>query len=288
MKVTGCLRGCESLTAGKFEDRKGAACGAFPLVASALSRVAKASPARHVTADARQDQQFTRINPAETPHYHGHRERLRERFYGAGPEALSDYELLEMALFPALPRRDTKPLAKALLKKFGSFAEVIHAPVARLREVEGIGEASINQIKLLAAAASRVAKGEIKRSIALSSWNDVIDYCRTGMAFADKEQFRLLFLDKRNQLIADEVQQTGTVDHTPVYPREVIKRALELSATALILVHNHPSGDPTPSQADIQMTKAIVDIATPLGISVHDHIIVGKNGHASLKGMRLI
>ena len=226
--------------------------------------------------------------PAETPHYHGHRERLRERFYGAGPEALSDYELLEMALFPALPRRDTKPLAKALLKEFGSFAEVVHAPVARLREVDGIGEASINQIKLLAAAASRVAKGEIKRKIALSSWNDVIDYCRSGMAFADKEQFRLLFLDKRNQLIADEIQQTGTIDHTPVYPREVIKRALELSATALVLVHNHPSGDPTPSQADIQMTKAIVQIATPLGIAVHDHIIVGKNGHASLKGLRLI
>jgi DNA repair protein RadC len=226
--------------------------------------------------------------PAETPHYHGHRERLRERFYSAGPDALSDYELLEMALFPALPRRDTKPLAKALLKKFGSFAEVIHAPEARLREVGGIGDASVHQIKLLAAAAGRVAKGEIKRSIALSSWNDVIGYCRSSMAFADKEQFRLLFLDKRNQLISDEVQQTGTVDHTPVYPREVIKRALELSATALILVHNHPSGDPTPSQADIQMTKAIIDIASPLGISVHDHIIVGKNGHASMKGLRLI
>ena len=226
--------------------------------------------------------------PAETPHYHGHRERLRERFYGAGPEALSDYELLEMALFPALPRRDTKPLAKALLKRFGSFAEVIHAPEARLREVDGIGDASVTQLKLMAAATSRVAKGEIRRSVALSSWNDVIGYCRSGMAFADKEQFRILFLDKRNQLIADEVQQTGTVDHTPVYPREVIKRALELSATALILVHNHPSGDPTPSQADIQMTRAIVDIASPLGISVHDHIIVGKNGHASLKGMRLI
>jgi DNA repair protein RadC len=224
----------------------------------------------------------------ETPHYYGHRERLRERFYAAGPEALSDYELLEMALFPALPRRDTKPLAKALLKTFGSFAEVIHAPIARLREVDGVGDASINQIKLIAAAASRIAKGEVKRRTALSSWNDVIDYCRSSMAFADKEQFRLLFLDKRNQLIADEVQQVGTVDHTPVYPREVIKRALELSATALILVHNHPSGDPTPSQADIQMTKAIVDIARPLGISVHDHIIVGRNGHASLKGMRLI
>ncbi len=174
------------------------------------------------------------------------------------------------------------------MAKFGSFAEVVHAPVARLREVEGIGEASINQLKLMAAAASRIAKGEIGRRVALSSWNDVIDHCRTSMAFADKEQFRILFLDKRNQLIADEVQQTGTVDHTPVYPREVIKRALELSATAILLVHNHPSGDPTPSSADVQMTKAIVDIAQPLGIAVHDHIIVGKNGHASLRGMKLI
>src|ERR1700744_1315927 len=226
--------------------------------------------------------------PAETPHYHGHRERLRERFYSAGPDALSDYELLEMALFPALPRRDTKPLAKALLKRFGSFAEVVHAPEALLREVEGIGDASVQQIKLIAAAAGRIAKGELRQRTLLSSWNDVIGYCRTTMAFAEKEQFRLLFLDKRNQLIADEVQQIGTVDHTPVYPREVIKRALELSATAIILVHNHPSGDPSPSQADIQMTQAIVDIAQPLGISVHDHIIVGKNGYASLMGMRLI
>jgi len=224
----------------------------------------------------------------EEPHYHGHRERLRKRFHSAGPDALSDYELLEMALFAAIPRRDTKPLAKALLKKFGSFAEVVHAPEARLREVDGIKDASVNQLKLIAAAASRIAKGEIKRGLALSSWNEVIDYCRSSMAFADKEQFRLLFLDKRNQLIADEVQQIGTVDHTPVYPREVIKRALELSATALILIHNHPSGDPTPSQADIRMTKAIIDIAAPLGISVHDHIIVGKSGHTSLKGMRLI
>jgi DNA repair protein RadC len=225
---------------------------------------------------------------AEEPHYHGHRERLRERFFAAGADALTDYELLELALFAAIPRRDTKPLAKELLKKFGSFTEVIHAPVTRLREVKGVKDASISQLKLLAAASGRAAKREVKRKLALSSWNDVIDYCRSGMAFSDKEQFRLLFLDKKNQLISDEIQQTGTVDHTPVYPREVIKRALELSATALILVHNHPSGDPTPSQADIQMTKTIMDIASPLGISVHDHIIVGKNGHASLKGMRLI
>lgn len=226
--------------------------------------------------------------PAETPHYHGHRERLRDRFRNAGADALSDYELLEMALFTAQPRRDMKPLAKLLIKRFGSFAEVVHAPEARLREVDGVGDVSINLIKLIAAASSRIAKAQVPQRTLLSSWASVIDYCRITMAFADKEQFRILFLDKRNQLIGDEVQQTGTVDHTPVYPREVIKRALELSATAIILVHNHPSGDPTPSQADIQMTKAIIDIAAPLGISVHDHIIVGKNGHASLKGLKLI
>ncbi len=224
----------------------------------------------------------------ETPHYHGHRERLRERFHGAGPDALSDYELLEMVLFTARSQGDVKPLAKELIKKFGSFAEVVHAPEARLREVRGVGDRTVTELKLIAAAASRIARGQLQQRTLLSSWNDVIDYCRTSMAFADKEQFRVLFLDKRNKLIADEVQQTGTVDHTPVYPREVIKRALELSATAVILVHNHPSGDPTPSSADIHMTKAIVDIATPLGIAVHDHIIVGKNGHASLKGMKLI
>lgn len=224
---------------------------------------------------------------AEAPHYHGHRERLRERFREAGADALSDYELLELVLFRALPRRDVKPLAKALITRFGSFAEAIHAPDARLREVSGLGEAAITELKLVAAAAARVTKGQVKQRTVLSSWSTVIDYCRTTMAFADKEQFRILFLDKRNQLIADELQQVGTVDHTPVYPREIVKRALELSATAVILVHNHPSGDPTPSQADIQMTKQIAAIADPLGVAVHDHIIVGKNGHASLKGMKL-
>ena len=236
-----------------------------------------------MTADADNPAGF-----AEAPHYHGHRERLRERFRDAGADALSDYELLEMVLFRALPRRDVKPLAKSLIGRFGSFAEVVHAPDARLREISGLGEAAIIEIKLIAASASRVAKGQLKQRTMLSSWAAVIDYCRTSMAFADKEQFRILFLDKRNQLIADEVQQVGTVDHTPVYPREVVKRALELSATAIIMVHNHPSGDPTPSTADIQMTKTIIGIASPLGISVHDHIIVGKNGHASLKGLRLM
>ncbi|MFY9735023.1 MAG: DNA repair protein RadC [Rhodoplanes sp.] len=222
------------------------------------------------------------------PHYHGHRERLRARFREAGSDAVTDYELLELLLFRALPRRDVKPLAKALIAKFGSFAETIAASPQRLAEVPGLGEAAITEIKIVQAAANRLARGEVKRRPVLSSWSTVLDYCRTAMAFADKEQFRILFLDKRNQLIADELQQVGTVDHTPVYPREVVKRALELSATAIILVHNHPSGDPTPSRADIQMTQAIVEVAKPLGIAVHDHIIVGKEGHTSFKGLRLI
>jgi DNA repair protein RadC len=223
------------------------------------------------------------------PHYHGHRERLRTRLLDAGPEAVADYELLELVLFRAIPRRDVKPLAKTLLKTFGSFAEVASAPRERLREIDGLGEAAIAELKVVQAAAGRFARDQIKREQpVLSSWNAVLDYCRTTMAFDDKEKFGIIFLGKRNQVIADEVQQTGTVDHTPVYPREVVKRALELSATAVILVHNHPSGDPTPSRADIQMTQQIVEIAKPLGIEVHDHIIVGKDGHASLKALKLI
>jgi DNA repair protein RadC len=175
------------------------------------------------------------------PHYHGHRERLRIRFRDAGMDALSDYEMLELLLFRALPRRDVKPLAKQLLAKFGSFAEVISAPATRLGEVTGLGAAAITELKIVQAAASRLAKGAVHKRPVLSSWSAVLDYCRTAMAFADKEQLRVLFLDKRNQLIADELQQTGTVDHTPVYPREVVKRALELSATAIIIVHNHPT-----------------------------------------------
>jgi DNA repair protein RadC len=222
------------------------------------------------------------------PHYLGHRERLRARFRAAGADAVTDYELLELVLFRTIPQRDLKPLAKELIAKFGSFAEVLAAPAQRLEEVKGIKEATATDLKIVHAAASRLARGQVKKRPVLSSWSAVLDYCRTTMAFADKELFSIIFLDKRNQIIADEIQQTGTVDHTPVYPREVVKRALELSATAIILVHNHPSGDPTPSRADIQMTQSIVEIAKPLGISVHDHIIVGKEGHASLKGLKLI
>jgi DNA repair protein RadC len=223
-----------------------------------------------------------------SPHYHGHRERLRDRFLEAGAQALADYELLELVLFRAIPVRDVKPLAKDLIKEFGSFAEVISAPIERLKKVKGLGVSAATDLKIMQAVAGRITQDAVNKREVLSSWPAVLDYCRTKLAFDDKESFHVLFLDKRNQLIRGETQQTGTVDHTPVYPREVVKRALELSATAIILVHNHPSGDPTPSRADIQMTKAIIDVAQPLGISVHDHIIVGKDGHASLKAMKLI
>jgi len=199
------------------------------------------------------------------PHYMGHRQRLRQRFMEGGPDALPDYELLELILFRAIPRRDTKPLAKALLAKFGSFAAVMNASPARLREVPGMGDAVITELKLVRAASLRLLNREIMNRTVLSSWSQVLSYCQAAMGHSEIEQFRILFLDKRNRLIADEVQQEGTVDHTPVYVREIIKRALELSATALILVHNHPSGDPTPSQADIKMTKVKFKGSTRFG-----------------------
>ena len=224
----------------------------------------------------------------EEPHYTGHRERLRERFLNTGDGAIADYELLELILFRSIPRRDTKPLAKELLTKFGSLPEVLGARKIRLTEVKGVSDAVATDLKIIEAAGKRLAKGKVANRQSLSSWKDVIEYCRAAMAFAEREEFRILFLDKRNQLIADEVQGSGTVDHTPVYPREVVRRALEVSATALILVHNHPSGDPSPSTADVKMTLDIIAIAKPLGIAVHDHIIVGRGGHASLRGMNLI
>ncbi|MGQ3674910.1 RadC family protein [Xanthobacter sp. TB0139] len=222
------------------------------------------------------------------PHYHGHRDRLRARFRAAGGQALAEYELLELILFRAIPRRDVKPLAKDLLARFGSFAEVVSAPPALLAEVPGVKDAIITELKIVEAAAQHFARAQVKNRPVLSSWSAVIDYCRTAMAYAEREQVRVLFLDKRNQLIVDEVLQTGTIDHAPIYPREVVKRALEVSASAIILCHNHPSGDPSPSRADIDMTHRIIGVAKPLGIEVHDHIIVGKEGHASLRGLGMI
>ena len=218
----------------------------------------------------------------------GHRQRLKDRFVHGGPEALPDYELLELVLFNAIPRRDTKPVAKRLIERFGSFAEVVNAPPERLKEVKGVGDAAVTQLKLVRAGALRLMQGGIMQRPVLASWTAVLDYCRAAMGFEAREQFRILFLDKKNRLIADEVQQKGTVDHTPVYVREIVKRSLELSASAIILVHNHPSGDPTPSRADIDMTREIVSAAKPLGVVIHDHIIVGRQGHASFKGLKLI
>jgi DNA repair protein RadC len=218
----------------------------------------------------------------------GHRSRLRARFRTAGPDGIPDYELIEMILFRVFPRGDTKPIAKRLLARFSSFADVINAAPERLKEVEGVGDRAIDELKLIRAAALRLMQGEIVGRRVLDSWTSVLAYCRAAQGFDDRERFRILFLDKKNQLIADEVQQEGTVDHTPVYVREVVKRALELSATALILVHNHPSGDPTPSRADVDMTRMIIEAAKPLGVAIHDHVIVGRAGHASLKALRLI
>ncbi len=224
----------------------------------------------------------------EPAHYHGHRARLRERLLQAGSEAVADYELVELVLFRAIPRRDVKPLAKALIARFGSFAEAIAAEPARLAEVEGMSQGAIAEFKIVEAGAKRFAKGVARKRLPVGSFSAVIDYCRTAMAFDAREEFRVLFLDRKNGLIADESQGVGTVDQTPVYPREVVRRALELSATAVILVHNHPSGDPTPSTQDVKMTLDIIAVAQPLGVAVHDHIIVGRDGHASLKGLRLI
>jgi DNA repair protein RadC len=218
----------------------------------------------------------------------GHRTRLRERFLKGGADAMPDYELLELTLFAALPRRDTKPLAKALLARFGSFAEVIAAPRARLMEVKGVGDGVVHTLKIVEAAAHRLAKTKVMDRPVLSSWTALLDYCTTAMARSQNEEFRVLFLDRKNVLIADEVQNRGTVDHTPVYPREIIKRALELSASAIILVHNHPSGDPTPSKADIQMTREVASAAKALGIAIHDHLVIGRGGHASFKSLGLL
>ncbi|MEO1160834.1 MAG: DNA repair protein RadC [Pseudomonadota bacterium] len=225
---------------------------------------------------------------SDAPSHLGHRKRLRDRFSQGGAEAMPDYELLELVLFRAIGQKDTKPLAKALIAKFGTFGDVLAAPTARLKEVKGVGDKVAFELKLVQAAAVRMARNTVISKPALTSWTALIEYCTAAMAYDDREQFRLLFLDRKNVLIADEVQQRGTVDHTPVYPREVIKRALELSASAIILVHNHPSGDPTPSQTDIDMTRQIVDAAAKMAITVHDHIIIGRTGHTSFKAMKLI
>ena len=226
--------------------------------------------------------------PDERPHHLGHRERLRARVLEAGAGALADYEVLEFLLYSAQARQDTKPLAKALIRRFGSLAAILSAEPEALRGVKGMGDAKIAALLVVREAAARLARQELQERPLLSSWERVVAYCRITMAHEAVEQFRVLFLDRKNQLIADERQQKGTVDHTPAYPREVVKRALELGASAVVLVHNHPSGDPTPSAPDIEMTRAIASAAEALGIALHDHLIVARSGETSFRGLGLI
>ena len=218
----------------------------------------------------------------------GHRERLRQRFAKGGAAALADYELLEMLLFASNPRGDVKPLAKNLIRHFGSFAAVIAAPRKELLAISGIGEVALTMIKLVEAAALELSKERVIKREVLSNWRALLDYCRSAMAYQRTEQFRILFLDNKNALIADEVQQTGTLNYAPVYPREVVKRCLELGASAIILLHNHPSGDPEPSKADIDMTHEIIEAVKVVGVAVHDHLIIGLSGHTSLKSLGVI
>jgi DNA repair protein RadC len=222
------------------------------------------------------------------PHYHGHRQRLRQRFLTGGRQALADYELLELLLAIAIPRGDVKPLAKTLLEKFGRFADVLRASPAELAAVKGIGETTAAVLKTIEAAALHLMEQDLKTQPVLRNWQTVIDYCRAQMGHARIEQFRLLFLDSRNAVIRDEVQQTGTINQTAIYPREVVKRALEVGAAAVIMVHNHPSGDPTPSKSDIDMTRHVASALKVVGIALHDHIIISRADHASLKGMGFI
>ena len=224
----------------------------------------------------------------ENPHYLGHRARLRERFLGAGGDALPDYELLELILFSARPRGDVKPLAKNLLKTFGSFAKVINADDAALRNVDEVGDAVIAALKTIRIATQRLIKSEIDDQPVIQSWTALLDYCKLVMGSSKVEEFRVLFLNHRHALIADEVMQRGTINHTPVYPREIVKRALELSAAAIILLHNHPSGDPTPSKADIDITQKIIDAAATVNVTVHDHVIITSTGHYSFKSYGVI
>ena len=212
-----------------------------------------------------------------------HRQRLRERFMEGGASAMPDYELLELLLFRSIPRQDVKPLARALLEQFGDFNRVLAAAPERLSSVRGVGPAVIADLKIVEAAAHRMARARVLKRHVISSWDAVLDYCHTTMSHRDTEQFRVLYLDTKNTLIADEEQSRGTVDHVPVYPREVAKRALELNASALILVHNHPSGDPSPSDSDIRMTEKVNDACAALGITLHDHLIVGKSRELSFR-----
>ncbi len=282
-------RGTAGKDGGAQMDDAGLTAGLLPLPDLLSSQAS-------VETDARTDAGADPEDGTEDgdPHYLDHRNRLRRRFLDRGADALEDYELLEMVLFAASPRRDVKPLAKLLIRTFGDLWGVVNAPPERLRglKAEGVSlgtDNAVATVRIVGAAALRALQQRVIDRPVLASWQALIDYCAAAMAHEPTEQFRLLFLDRKNKLIADEVQQRGTIDHTPVYPREVVKRALELSAAAVILVHNHPSGDPTPSRADVEMTKEIVRAGNAIGLVVHDHLVIGKGGrHTSFKAQRLL
>ena len=241
---------------------------------STTSRIGSTTTARQATQ-------------APTPHHVGHRARVRERVLKAGIESLPDYELLELLLFYSIERVDTKPLAKRLLERFGTLGDVFAAEAGQLREF-GIDQRTLIHFRALRESGRRLAERKVRDMPVLTNWQQLIDYCHAALAHEKTEQFRILFLDRKNVLIADEVQQRGTIDHTPVYPREVVKRALALNAAALILVHNHPSGDPKPSRDDIEMTRDIRTASQTLGISIHDHLVIGRKGHASFRSLGLL
>jgi DNA repair protein RadC len=226
--------------------------------------------------------------PAEKPDYLGHRQRLRARLLAGGTAALPDYELLEFLLYGAKPRDDTKSLAKALIARFGSFAGVFGADREALKAVDGMGDASIAALLAVHEAGLRLARASVDRRQVIASWQQLLDYCTANSGYAETEEFHLLFLDRKNALIADERQQRGTVDHVPVYPREVVKRALELGASAIIMVHNHPSGDTTPSKGDIEMTRGVVKALGAVGLAIHDHVVIGRGRHSSFKTLGLL
>jgi DNA repair protein RadC len=254
-----------------------------------MSRIRQFSDSQAALFDADEAPVRAATPAGKPPSYiRDHRARLRQRFLAGGAEALPDYELLELLLFRAIPRQDVKPLARRLLDRFGDFNAVVSAPAPRLEEVSGVGTAVVTELKIVQAAAHRLAQARVLKRPVVSSWDALLEYCQTAMAHDDIEQFRVPFLDRKNVLIADEPQARGTVDHVPVYPREVVKRALELNASALILVHNHPSGDPTPSGADIEMTAQIQRAADSLGITLHDHLVIGKSRELSFRSEGLL
>lgn len=258
----------------------------LPLFVPSAVPVSRVAATQASSADVGDDEtvaEVARLNGRLPSYIRDHRKRLRARFMEGGASAMPDYELLELLLFRAIPRQDVKPLARRLLDVFGDFNAVLAAPVARLRAVPGVGEAVVQELKITEASAQRMARARVLNRPVISGWNALVDYCHTAMAHRATEQFRVLYLDRKNTLIADEEQACGTVDHVPVYPREVVKRALELNASALILVHNHPSGDPTPSDADIAMTAQVQAAAAALSISLHDHLIIGRERELSFR-----